>query len=124
MYQDYRILAASIVYRYLVNTTPRLASRFLSDNPEVDMQCNISLEEVVKCYRKKRRNISETSKIKCSRQSGGDFCRCPQCQEMNKSYKRGVLYTNRKRRRNPESGDRAQLLKLNYRHFDRSANYI
>ena len=52
------IMTASIVYHYMLQVTPELAERFLAiQKSEVDISCTISLEEVVRKYRKSKKVV-------------------------------------------------------------------
>ena len=57
---------ASIVYHYLLGVSPSLASTLLDIHPDVDMDCNVTLEEVVEKWRRmaEKAAVSAVSKSK------------------------------------------------------------
>ena len=88
---------------------------FLANHPEVDTDCSISLEDVIKHFRDKNRDAS----ITCGLDSGQKFCKCEKCQELKKLY---ISVKGRKRRRD-EAGEQSGIMKLNYRHFDKRSSW-
>ena len=108
-------LSSTIVYRQMVSITPRLAAMFLVDHPEVDTDCSVSLENVIKHFSEKDRNVS----ITCGRDFGQKFCKCEKCQELKKLY---INVKGRKRQRY-EAGEQSGVMKLNYRHFDKRGSW-
>ena len=94
----------------MAGVAPKVAALFLKEHPEVDRNCSISLEEVVKCFRPKKR---ETVKS-CSPSVGQKFCKCEKCVELKK------LYRNLNGRKRYKTGE-PRTMKLNYRHLDRRA---
>jgi hypothetical protein len=59
-------LASTILYRHMVSITPRLATMFLVNHTEVDTDCTVSFEDVIKHFTEKNRNVS----ITCGRDFG------------------------------------------------------
>ena len=103
-------LTASIVYKYMLDVTPKLADLFLTEYPGGIMCSTLSLEDVVKCYKEKQEMVVNT----CKQSDGPKFCKCEKCGELKK------LYTNLKgRKRKKFDVGEVRPIKLNYRHFDK-----
>ena len=67
---DETTMTASIVYLYMRKVTPKMAEEFLTTikSVEVDMNCNISVEEVVREYSRSKKAVQECERFKdCSK---------------------------------------------------------